>query len=168
MKTKFYIILFAFFIIGCESNPTETMEFSDSIEFIGPIPISRLEADFPEIKKMNDIDSLIAGMVEKDCVYSRSVGWGGQYTRQYACFERLCELKNGEELLELTKHENPVVRMYGLKALENENSTYLSQAREQLKNDTSIVYTFSGCIKMGTSIGSSVKFDLEREREKSN
>lgn len=137
------------FVIACNESP-EVVTYEDSETSV--VTNSHLTfrdlRDFPEIAKETNIDSLISGMIKNDCVYERAVGFGGNYTKEYACFERLSEILNEKELFELVKHPNANVRLYAYKALTNYKSEYLEEAKALLNLDTSSVCTFSGCIKM--------------------
>lgn len=81
------------------------------------------------------------GMVE-----SAYVGYAGQPSEQFEVFERLYTEATESELLELTKHSEPIVRAYSFWGLAKINSNELETTLRQHLNDTTQVLTMSGCI----------------------
>lgn len=80
------------------------------------------------------------GMVE-----SAYVGYAGQPSDQFEVFERLYKEATESELLELTKHPEPIVRSYSFWGLAKINSNELEANLRQHLNDTTQVLTMSGC-----------------------
>lgn len=108
--------------------------------------------DYPDIQNETNVDSLIIGIIRTNCVHAKRIGIGGTYSKQYARYERLTKLLSEEEMLDLTKHANPSIRLYAFKGLELKKSDLLEEARQELNNDTTQVCFFSGCIEMNMSI----------------
>lgn len=115
--------------------------------------------DYPLIKHTSDTFILINSLAAYDCVHTSGIGITGEYSEQYARFERLTQLLTGEEWLDLIDHESAVVRLYAFQALEELHSDLLPQAQEQLKNDTTSVCYFSGCIRLTLPLGSMTEMD---------
>tara|TARA_B100000508_G_C11342100_1_gene219669 strand:- start:116 stop:598 length:483 start_codon:yes stop_codon:yes gene_type:complete len=143
----FFYITFLFIILSCQNGPRTHKYFDEETGqyIIDTLPYNDLR-DYPLIEKSQNKDSLIAAMIETDYVHERFIGFAGYYPEQYARFERLLELVSTKELLELTKHENPVIRVYAYKGLQQENSIYLKQAQFNLKEDTTEIKHMGGCI----------------------
>jgi hypothetical protein len=96
-------------------------------------------------------------MIKGDFVYENAVGFGGAFTREYACFIRLSEFQmKGRYLI---MHPNVNVRLYAYKALVNDESEYLEEAKARLQTDTASVFTFSGCMKMTMKLKDVVTFE---------
>ncbi len=103
--------------------------------------------DFPQIKNEKNIEKLIAFFDSANCVYSKGVGWGYRYSDIYANYERLTEIASRQELLNLTNHKNPTIRIYAYGALRKENKRLAKKAKKILLKDTSNVCYFRGCIR---------------------
>gem|GEM_PF-5909380 len=148
------------FTIACNNGPKVVIYEDPETSKVktNNLPFRDLR-DFPEVAKEGNIDSLISGMIKGDCVYESAVGFGGSYTKEYACFERLSELLNEIEFFKLTSHPNAHVRLYAYKALVNNESEYLENAKTSLKSDTANVCTFSGCMKMTMKLKDIVTFE---------
>ena len=113
--------------------------------------------DYPQIEKNKNVDSLIAGIIKTDYVYEKHIGIAGMYPEQYARFERLTELIDQREMLELTKHENPIIRVYAFKGLFLEKSKYLAQAKRNLEKDTTEFRYGEGCLVGSWKISDYIK-----------
>jgi len=160
MKQRIIIFTLGLLAIACSNSPeVVTYEDPQTGEMINDTLPFRDLRDFPEVAKETNIDSLITGMIQGDCVYESAVGFGGAYTKEYACFERLSELLSEKELFELVEHRNANVRLYAYKALTNEESEYLEEAKSRLKLDTSSVCTFSGCMQMTMKLKDIIAFE---------
>ena len=149
MKNILYILTF-FLIISCNDRPKTVKYFDEEIgEYvIDTLPYNDIR-DFPSIKASKSSDSLIAGIIKQDYVFEKYIGIGGAYPEQYARFERLTELLTEKQMLELTRHENPVVRVYAFKGLLNEKSEFVNEAIKILEKDTTKFSHGAGCM-LGT------------------
>ena len=113
-------LLIAFFQVSCSGkNSTEISEETNLI-----------------VKKIEKINVLIGS----------AVGYSGKKTEQYDNFEALKKTASKEELLQLTKHSNPVVRCYSFWALGNhKNFDLFSLVKDHIKDDA-LVKTQFGCL----------------------
>ena len=66
----------------------------------------------------------------------------------YYNFEKLKKIVSTDELLDLTKHKNQVLRLYAINELISENNKYINIQKEILDAiaNKKIVQTHSGCI----------------------
>jgi hypothetical protein len=115
--------------------------------------------DFPQIGNETNVDSLIKKLIRADCVYESAIGAGGAYIEEYACYERLTQLLNDEEIFALTNHYNPNIRMYAFKALKYKKSNYLKDVKNKLNKDTAMGCWFSGCIQLSLTVSDFVRID---------
>lgn len=147
MKYFLYLIILTVILNSCKKGPCTAYSYNDETDemILDTIPCNDLR-DFPQIQKNKNIDSLIIRIIKTDCVYERHIGLGGNYSEQYARFERLMEILTNKEMFELTKHYNPIVRAYAFKALKIDNSRYMEMAKNELENDTTRICTMGGCI----------------------
>lgn len=147
-----------FLTISCNNGSRIAKYFDEDIgEYvIDTLPYNDIR-DFPNIKTSQSPDSLIAGIIKKNYVFERFIGFGGAYPEQYARFERLTELLNERQLFELTKHESPVVRIYAFKGLLNERSKFLNEARKVLEKDTTKFSHGAGCLLGTYSVSEYIK-----------
>ena len=97
-------------------------------------------------------------MIEDSCLNERGIGDCGTYTRPYAAYERLSQIASANELFELTKAFDPIIRIYSVRALKVKNDSLFKLAQKRLSKDTATVCWYSGCIKMnGTQVSFFVK-----------
>lgn len=88
------------------------------------------------------IDSIIkVNRVDSDCV-----GYGCVVSSQYKRFQRLKQKLSDKELIELSKHKNPVIRTYASIELINSGQGNVPEllSKELQKNE--MVKTFEGCL----------------------
>jgi len=78
-------------------------------------------------------------------VEGKFVGFTGDLSATYVCFERLCQVASDTELFRLTKSKSPVMRVYAARGLEMKNKALYKEALSELKNDTATVWENSGC-----------------------
>lgn len=148
-----FLLCLTAIIVSCNNAPN-VITYDDPVTheiFIDTLPYGDMR-DFPKIAIEKNVDTLILGMSKGNIVCSRCVGIACYYSKEFACFERLCQILNEKEIYQLTMHNNPVVRLYGYIALDKSNSHYLENARSRLKKDTAHVKTFEGCLMMTYSI----------------
>jgi hypothetical protein len=148
---KSMILKIFIFCLACSCLRNNTVHNQNNfvnVEFTAHDTTYRDLRDFPDVMLEKNINTLIKGLISKNCVYGKAVGFGGVYTKEYACFERLNELLNDKEMFALIDHLNPVVRIYAYNALKIDGSNYVAEANLKLKNDKTKVCSFEGCIKI--------------------
>jgi hypothetical protein len=150
--------------IGNTVNPFEistigTIGREDAIEE----KIPRSLSDFPDIKEETDINVLVKFIDKNNCLYSSAVGIAGAYTKEYAAYERLMEIIDEDKLLELIKHTNPIIRAHAFDGLVKKKSTLIDKVFEKLKEDTAVVCSFSGCLKMCIPLSQYVTYNNEKK-----
>ncbi|MBB4801484.1 hypothetical protein HNP37_001545 [Flavobacterium nitrogenifigens] len=123
----FSFLLIAFFQLSCAGkNNTDISEETNLI-----------------VKKIEKINVLMGS----------AVGYGGNRPEQYDNFEELKKTASQEELLQLTKHSNAVVRCYSFWALGNyKNFDLFSLVKDHI-NDDAPVKTQFGCIISTEKVG---------------
>lgn len=88
------------------------------------------------------IDSIIkVNRVESDCV-----GRGCVVSSQYKRFQKLKQKLSDKELIELSKHENPVIRSYVSIELINSNKGNVPELLVSELKKNEMVETFEGCL----------------------
>ena len=91
-------------------------------------------------------DNLLDDIIEQNEVHYSSTGFTGQISDQYIRFAKL-SMKNPEELIPLTKHENNTVRCYSTWALIDKNHDGLVDLYADFIGAKDSVTTFSACVK---------------------
>lgn len=76
-----------------------------------------------------------------------AVGYAGDKTIQWQNYEKLTKLAYSDELRELTRDRNPVVRCYAFDALAARKDTGTFTLLLRHVQDTALVQTFRGCSK---------------------
>ncbi len=115
--------------------------------YLGLLNIGLGQAIRPEIGK------LAAGIAKYNVLTSEGVGYAGVRTDQWRRYETLKEKATNEELMELTEHENSVVRCYSFQALANRKNVDLLPILIQHLYDSASVNTFQGCLVSWMSAG---------------
>jgi hypothetical protein len=88
------------------------------------------------------IDSIIkVNRVESDCV-----GYGCMVSPQYKRFQKLKKKISDNELIELSKHENPTIRTYASKELIQSEIGNVPELLSTELQKNEMVETFEGCI----------------------
>jgi hypothetical protein len=98
------------------------------------------------------IDELVNEIEIENELLSQAVGFAGESTEQYARFEELKKKATKEELIKLTKHQNPVVRCYSFWGLTDRKEDNLFSILIEHLQDTSQVQRMFGCIVSNVSV----------------
>lgn len=104
---------------------------------------------FPAIaqKNISKATATIAAEIAKNNKYeSQFTGFAGTPSPQYTRYQNLQKTASREELVELLKHNNPVVRVYSFKALYETDRKLAARYSAGLLNDTIGFITLQGCI----------------------
>ena len=112
-------------------------------------------SDFPELRG-ESIKVLAQRLELSPCVYGRREGIEGRPTIVYAAFERLNQLVSDSFWFTSIYNSSAVMRVYAYNALRKRNSSLAKQAREFLKDDTSVVCFISYDTPMSYSVGNYV------------
>lgn len=147
MKKLLNILVAFLLLISCSNGPRVIKYYNEETgEYIvDTLPFNDLR-DFPKLQKTKNVDSLIIEIKKEKHVYEKHIGIGGVYSEQYARFERLTELLNEKELFNLTKNEDPIIKVYAYKGLKIKRSKYLKEVEKVYKKDTSEFVHGSGCL----------------------
>lgn len=94
----------------------------------------------PELKRI--VDSIAKG----NSVESSHIGEAGSPSEQYAKYEQLKSIATIKQLTMLTDHQNSAVRCYAFQALATNKADNVFNVLLNHLNDTSSVYTLSGCV----------------------
>jgi len=91
------------------------------------------------------LDSIVCDIAKKNMLTSRHVGYGGETPRQWRRYEYLRANAPDSFLVQLTDHENAVVRAYAFKELvARKNDSIFSILMTHLR-DTAVVRILAGC-----------------------
>ena len=93
---------------------------------------------------------------------SQFVGFAGTPSQQYLNFQHLRQSATQEELQELLRHKNAVVRIYSFKALYEKNRKAAEQHSRELLKDTARFMTLQGCIAGSDRVKNTVRRILRR------
>ena len=155
------ILLISFLILLCSCNRgPKTVKYFDEETgeyVIDTLPYNDIR-DYPQIRYAENQDSLIEGLIKADIVEERHIGIAGMYSKQFARYERLTELTNEKELLELTKHQSPIIRIYAFKGLLEKDSKLAEKAKNHLEIDSTEFRHAAGCIIGGYKVSEYVKY----------
>lgn len=105
------------------------------------------------ISSQSVIDSLINGIAMDNILNDEGIGIGWKENDQWKRYIRLSEIATEEELVELTDHENAVVRGYSFQALAKNKSSQVFPILINHLTDTAMVTSFSGCFKTDQMLG---------------
>jgi hypothetical protein len=130
---KIALIILISFLTNCQNKPPVRQKNK-----FDPQQISNDSAlyHFPDIARETNRDNLLSEIQASECVESKFINISGDYSRTFACFERLNEISSDSSLFELTKSKFSVVRAYAFQALRTRNKVLSNLARKYLQNDT--------------------------------
>ncbi len=154
---KYYLLSITVILLFSCSQPSELNPEKDSIEENSSTDNYSDLRDYPSVALEENIDALIVGMTRDNCVYPKEAGIAGEYTYEYACFERLTQLITEKEIYNLIEHPNANVRLYAYYHLDDTRSTYLDSARIKLQEDNSRVWTLKESSKEHIKLSDLVK-----------
>jgi len=160
MKKLLNILIVILLLTSCNKGPRIVKHYDEETgEYvIDTLPFNDLR-DFPKLQKAKNVDSLINEIKKEKYVFEKHFGLVGAYTEQYARFERLIELLNEKELFNLTKNEDPIIRVYAYKGLKIKRSRYLREVERVYKKDTAEFVHGSGCLIGSYKISEYIKFN---------
>jgi hypothetical protein len=92
---------------------------------------------------------IIANLTKYNRVEDKQIGEGGSLSEVYEEFERLIKIANDSELVNLTYHKNPSVRIYAFWGLAKRNYKGILDILNKHLNDTMTISYMAGC-KIGT------------------
>lgn len=104
---------------------------------------------FPAVAQKNiskATAAIVAKMTKNNKYESQFTGFAGTPSPQYIHYQNLTKTATSEELTELLKHKNAVVRIYSFKALYETDRKIAAQHIPELLKDTTGFMTLQGCI----------------------
>lgn len=104
-----------------------------------------LELNYQKRKIRKEIRKIVAKIAKGNEIHSECIGYSCKITSQYKHFERLIKKANLEELVELTKHPQPVVRGYAFWGLAKKHYEDLAEIFVAHANDEELVFQMDGC-----------------------
>lgn len=120
------------------------------------LPLSLLLSFVPLAAPLaaQDVPGLVAALAKAESLDDDAIGIAGSKSDTYKLYEQLLAKATPEQLLELARHQSPIVRGYAVRGL------CTMPARVDLKQlmldhlrDTAEVATFQGCIQSKEPIG---------------
>lgn len=93
----------------------------------------------------SDIKSLVDTLVKYGQVHDDAVGYAGEKSNIYEAFENLSSRATEDDLLQLTAHSDPTVRVYAFWALAKRSSERLTDILYRHRKDNARFSYMSGC-----------------------
>ncbi len=100
----------------------------------------------------DDVQAIVKDMEQYKVVTGYSSGITGQVSEQYQLFIRLREKATTEELIELTNHENALVKCYAFWALKAHKDVDRNVLLEKHYDDDRKITFLHGCIGTATTV----------------
>ena len=100
------------------------------------------------LDSLPDLKKIVASIEKGNRVESSHVGEGGSPSEQWDKYEQLKKVATVNELVALTYHKNSAVRCYSFQALATKRSDKIFSVLIKHLNDTSKIFTQSGCVGM--------------------
>jgi len=145
-----YLHIFILVFIACEHKPRPQNKAKsvgvDAGKFV----------QFPYIAKENSIQKLVGLIDSGDCVYFGRIGYNGEESEIYDCYQRLLEIASDSIWIKLTNDKNPVLRVYAFRALESKKSSRLQEVKDRLLKDKATVCYVSADTRIIVSVSSFV------------
>ena len=91
-------------------------------------------------------DDLISIIEASEYIEAKHIGFIGEKSKIYSCYEKLLEIASDSLWIELSYSKSPVMRCYAYQALLLKENINLPSIRNRLIKDTSSVCTYSGCM----------------------
>lgn len=88
---------------------------------------------------------LIDSIIKRNVFESHYVGAGGTMSEQYENFQKLFKISSEKELLKLTDHKNPILRVYSQTYFIEQNKNVIEIFKKELKRNKKIE-TYEGCL----------------------
>jgi hypothetical protein len=102
---------------------------------------------FDSTKISSAVMTVVKNFETKDGMIENAfIGIAGQPSEQFEVFKRLCNTATESELIELTKHTEPIIRGYSFWGLAKINSVKLESILREHVSDTANIITMSGCL----------------------
>lgn len=95
----------------------------------------------------NDIKKLVEQLSKENMILGRAVSVGAEERPPYKAFKKLVDVASIDELVLLTKHDNPIVRGYAIWGLILRDKEKAEALKSQFYADNAVVETMlHGCI----------------------
>lgn len=114
------------------------------IVFMLCLLLAAVPAHSQDIRK--DVAQLADKLAKHNSILGEAIGEGGDTPPEYKIYDTLCHLATQDELLALLNHPGPAVRGYAFQCLKYRGYKDLFGAFIAHLQDTSRVYTMSGCM----------------------
>lgn len=95
---------------------------------------------------IDPVKEIATDIAKQNTYESAIVGFAATPSTQNERLDKLIKIASVNQLYELCKHENAVVRLYALKAILFRKLIVTDELRHQFYNDNSKVITLQGCI----------------------
>jgi hypothetical protein len=100
------------------------------------------------LRGLTDVNMLMNTLNTNSTLEDEHIGFTGENSPSYTYYQRLEEIATDSELVLLTHHSNPKMRVYGMWALAKKNKKLALLQMKRLKHDQATVMYQSGCITM--------------------
>jgi hypothetical protein len=117
------------------------------------LPLIGFGQDYNPDNVSEKVQRIVKDIAKENVLMSSAVGYAGTKPKQYERFEDLKEIATVSELIELTNHDNAVVRCYAFWDLIYKDSTHIYDIVKRHLNDNEFVSTQFGCIGSGEKVG---------------
>jgi hypothetical protein len=148
---KFWLLALPI-LVGCNREPSTIRSRNTARSSI------LLTERYFDLPKELEMQRLAARMVKSNKVILGGVGFSGVETSEYSSYKQLLAIAPDSFWIRLSYSRNPVARVYAFEALFDRKSPDLFSIAERLKNDSSSVEEWSGCVEMPERIDEFVAF----------
>ena len=142
-----YLQIFVILLIGCGHKPKPHARVKENDKETVRYP------KFPYIATEGDIKKLVSRIDSSDCVYFGRIGFAGEESEVYDCYQRLLEIAPDSVWVSLSHNKNPVIRIYAFEALKAKKSPNLREVKVRLQKDRATVCYVSADNRVIYSVG---------------
>ena len=131
-RNMILVVIGFLFMVNAEARPVILLTHKDSVNMLKRI------------------------IVESSAITGSSIGFAGSPSNTWYAFSWLINIATASELVEMTTHKNPVLRVYAYTGLLYRRYKPVAKVIQRMTEDTATVRTFSGCIMGTTTVGDAI------------
>ncbi len=98
------------------------------------------------------LDTIINEIAKNNSIEGKYIGFGFKISKQYLRGELLYKKATVQQLIELTNHKNPAVRIYAFEALAKNKYLNYKDILDDHKNDKSVIRFQEGCVSWNATV----------------
>jgi hypothetical protein len=104
------------------------------------------------ISHADSVKALKKIITASNTLASAGVGFAGTPSPSWYSFAYLVSIANTNELLDMSRDDNPALRLYAFTGLLYKNYKHIDEVKKRMNADTAIVSVLSGCIMSLTTV----------------